>query len=61
MTLFTVVDVQLDAFEYDGTKDLLRECVRVFGGRSPPLATAGTINTTGRPHIGRDSLIIWMA
>jgi len=58
MTLFTAVDVQIGAFEYDGTEGLLRECKLAYGGRAPtpvPDASRG-----GRLHVGRQQLIEWL-
>jgi hypothetical protein len=60
MTLFTAVDVQVGAFEYDGTEGLLRLCKvnPQFGGRAPtpvPDASRG-----GRLHVGRQQLIEWL-
>jgi hypothetical protein len=58
MTLFTAVDVQIGAFEYDGTEGLLRACKQDYGGRAPtpvPDASRG-----GRPHVGRQQLIEWL-
>ena len=58
MTLFTAVDVQLGAFEYDGTEGLLRKCKQDYGGRAPtpvPDASRG-----GRLHVGRQQLIEWL-
>jgi hypothetical protein len=58
MTLFTAVDVQIGAFEYDGTEGLLKACKRRYGGRAPmpvPDASRG-----GRLHVGRQQLIEWL-
>jgi hypothetical protein len=58
MTLFTAVDVQIGAFEYDGTEGLLRKCELMYGGRAPtpiPDASRG-----GRLHVGRQQLIEWL-
>jgi hypothetical protein len=55
MTLFTVVDIQVGAFEFDGTEGLLRQCKRRYGGRAPmpaPDASHG-----GQLHVGRQQLI----
>jgi hypothetical protein len=56
MTLFTAVDVQVGAFEFDGTQGLLRACKRLYGGRAP-LAVPGA---DGRPRVGRAQLIEWL-
>jgi hypothetical protein len=59
MTLFTAVDVQIGAFEYDGTEALLRACKQDYGGRAPtpvPDASRG-----GRLHVGRQQLMEWIA
>jgi hypothetical protein len=59
MTLFTAVDVQIGAFEYDGTEALLTECKLTYGGRAPtpvPDASRG-----GRLHVGRQQLIEWVS
>jgi hypothetical protein len=56
MTLFTAVDVQVGAFEFDGTEGLLRECKLRFGGRAP-MAIPGA---DGRPRVGRAQLIEWV-
>jgi hypothetical protein len=58
MTLFTAVDVQIGAFEYDGTEGLLRACKQMYGGRAPtpvPDASRG-----GRLHVGRQQLMEWL-
>jgi hypothetical protein len=58
MTLFTAVDVQIGAFEYDGTEGLLWVCKQNYGGRAPtpvPDASRG-----GRLHVGRQQLIEWL-
>jgi hypothetical protein len=58
MTLFTVVDVQVGAFEHDGTEALLRACKLEYGGLAPtpvPEASSG-----GRPHVGCQQLIEWL-
>jgi hypothetical protein len=61
MTLFSAIDVQLGSFEYDGTADLVRQLKAdsEYGGRCPtpvPSTAAG-----GRPHIGRQQLLEWLA
>jgi hypothetical protein len=56
MTLFTAVDVQVGAFEFDGTEGLLRQCKRGYGGRSP-MAVPGA---DGRPRVGRAQLLEWL-
>jgi hypothetical protein len=57
MTLFTAVDVQIGAFEYDGTQALLRECKRRYGGRA---LTPTPDGRGGRLHVGRQQLIEWL-
>jgi hypothetical protein len=56
MTLFTVVDVQLGSFQYDGTELLIRRCKTFSDGRAP----IPVHNATGRLHIGRHQLIEWL-
>jgi hypothetical protein len=56
MTLFTVVDVQVGAFEFDGTKGLLRVCKDRYGGRAP----TSVPGADGRPRVGRAQLIEWL-
>jgi hypothetical protein len=60
MTLFTAVDVQIGAFEYDGTEALLKVCKRnpQFGGRAP--TPAPDASRGGRLHVGRQQLIEWL-
>jgi hypothetical protein len=56
MTLFTAVDVQVGAFEFDGTEGLLRKCERRFGGRAPTAVPGAD----GRPRVGRAQLLEWL-
>jgi hypothetical protein len=56
MTLFTAVDVQVGAFEFDGTEGLLRECKLRYGGRAPTAVPGAD----GRPRVGRAQLIEWL-
>ena len=58
MTLFSVVRVQLKRFEYDGTADLMRTCMEMYGSAPAPepCASAG-----GRLHISREQLVAWLA
>jgi hypothetical protein len=56
MTLFTAVDVQVGAFEFDGTEGLLRVCKRQFGGRAPTAVPGAD----GRPRVGRAQLLEWL-
>jgi hypothetical protein len=58
MTLFTVVDVQIGAFEYDGTEGLLRKCELMYGGRAP--TPAPDASRGGRLHVGRQQLLEWL-
>jgi hypothetical protein len=58
MTLFTAVDVQIGAFEYDGTEALLRDCKLVYFGRAP--TPAPDASRGGRLHVGRQQLIEWL-
>jgi hypothetical protein len=57
MTLFTAVDVQVGAFEFDGTEGLLRVCREDYGGRAP-MAVPGV---DGRLRVGRAHLMEWLA
>jgi hypothetical protein len=56
MTRFTVVGVQLDAFEFDGTAALLQACARNCGEAPEPAADGAG----GRPHVGRAQLLEWV-
>ena len=56
MTLFTAVDVQVGAFEFDGTEGLLRNCKERYGGRAPTAVPGAD----GRPRVGRAQLIEWL-
>jgi hypothetical protein len=56
MTLFAAVDVQVGAFEFDGTEGLLRVCKLVCGGRAPTAVPGAD----GRPRVGRAQLIEWL-
>jgi hypothetical protein len=56
MTLFTAVDVQVGAFEFDGTEGLLRACKEDYGGRAPTAVPGAD----GRPRVGRAQLIEWL-
>ena len=58
MTLFTAVDVQIGAYEYDGTEGLLRVCRIKYGGRAP--MPVPDVSRDGRPHVGRQQLIEWL-
>jgi hypothetical protein len=57
MTLFTVVDVQIGAFEFDGTEGLLRECKVRYDGLAPTPAPDGH---GGRLHVERQQLLEWL-
>jgi hypothetical protein len=57
MTLFTAVDVQVGAFEFDGTEGLLRVCKEDYGGRAPTAVPGAD----GRPRVGRAQLIEWLS
>jgi hypothetical protein len=56
MTLFTAVDVQVGAFEFDGTEGLLRQCKEDYGGRAPTAVPGAD----GRPRVGRAQLLEWL-
>jgi hypothetical protein len=56
LTLFTALDVQVGAFEFDGTEELLRECERRYGGRAPTAVPGAD----GRPRVGRAQLVEWL-
>jgi hypothetical protein len=56
MTLFSTTDVQLDAFEFDGTAGLVRVCKFSSGGRAPTPVDDGR----GRRHVTRQHLIEWL-
>jgi hypothetical protein len=56
LTTFTVVEVQLGEFLYDGTQDLLRQCRLGFDGRAPEPVP----DSHGRLHIGREQLVQWL-
>jgi hypothetical protein len=56
MTLFTAVDVQVGAFEFDGTEGLLRACKELYGGRAPTAVPGAD----GRPRVGRAQLLEWL-
>jgi hypothetical protein len=56
MTLFTAVDAQVGAFEFDGTEGLLRDCKRRYGGRAPTAVPGAD----GRPRVGRAQLVEWL-
>jgi hypothetical protein len=57
MTLFTAVDVQVGAFEFDGTEGLLRQCKVLYGGRAPTAVPGAD----GRPRVGRAQLLEWVS
>jgi hypothetical protein len=56
MTLFTAVEVQAGAFEFDGTEGLLRDCKRRYDGRAPTAVPGAD----GRPRVGRAQLMEWL-
>jgi hypothetical protein len=56
MTLFTAVDVQVGAFEFDGTEALLRMCTERYGGRAPTAVPGAD----GRLHVGQVQLLEWL-
>jgi hypothetical protein len=56
MTQFTAVEVQVGAFEFDGTAGLLGVCKVRFGGRAPTAVPGAD----GRPRVGRAQLIKWL-
>jgi hypothetical protein len=56
MALFTVVDVQVGSFEFDGTEGLLRRCKKMYGGRAP----TAVLDAHGRQHVKRAHLVEWL-
>jgi hypothetical protein len=54
MTLFTVVDVQLESFEYDGTADLVRTFEYNFGSSPTPVPSTAP---GGQLHIERQQAL----
>jgi hypothetical protein len=56
MTMFSVEDVELGSFEYDGTAELLAYCKKNYRGESP----VPVLNANGRPHVTKQQLLTWV-